>query len=338
MNDSALAHSTTAFIDHGTGGSPDCMHLASRARPTPGPGEVLIEVAYAGVNRPDVLQRSGSYPPPPGASPYLGLEVSGHIVALGEGATRWRVGDAVCALVPGGGYAQYCVTHATHCLPVPNGMSLLEAAALPETYFTVWTNVFERGRLQAGETFLVHGGSSGIGLTAIQLAHELGARVFTTVGNHEKAQACLAAGAERAIHYRDEDFVAAVKSLTNNEGVNLILDMVGGSYMPRNIQSLALEGRLVQIAFLEGSRLDIDATPIMLRRLTITGSTLRARSTEQKAAIAASLEHTVWPWLEAGRARPVIHRVLPLAEVRAAHALMESSAHIGKIVLNVGEL
>jgi putative PIG3 family NAD(P)H quinone oxidoreductase len=312
------------------------MRLVQGPLPSPGPNDVLIEVAYAGVNRPDVLQRSGSYPPPPGASPHLGLEVSGRVVATGAGVTQWRAGDEVCALVPGGGYAQYCITDASHCLPVPEGLTLLQAAALPETYFTVWTNVFERGRLQAGETFLVHGGSSGIGLTAIQLAHAFGARVITTVGNTEKAQACREAGADHAINYRDEDFVDAVAKLTDGEGVNIILDMVGGDYIARNIRALALEGRLVQIAFLEGSRIELDAMPIMLRRLTFTGSTLRARSIEQKAAIAKALHAHVWPLLEAGRALPVIHGVLPFADVKAAHELMESSKHIGKIMLKAG--
>ncbi|WP_208636729.1 NAD(P)H-quinone oxidoreductase [Caballeronia ptereochthonis] len=325
------------YVEHGAGGPPDCMRLATCPLPTPGPDDVLIEVAYAGVNRPDVLQRAGSYPPPPGASPHLGLEVSGRIAATGERVTRWRVGDEVCALVPGGGYAQYCVTDASLCLPVPRGLTLLQAAALPETYFTVWTNVFERGRLVAGETFLVHGGSSGIGLTAIQLAHAFGARVFTTVGNAEKAQACIAAGAERAIDYHKEDFVAVTGELTDGRGVNVILDMVGGGYIERNLKALALEGRLVQIAFLEGSRVTIDTMPIMLKRLTFTGSTLRARSVEQKAAIADALREKVWPLLEAGRALPVIHSVLPLAEVRAAHELMESSRHIGKIMLKLGD-
>jgi NADPH2:quinone reductase len=327
---------TMRFIEHGAGGPAECMQVASRERPSPVANEVLIEVAYAGVNRPDVLQRSGSYPPPKGASPYLGLEVSGRIAALGENVTRWQVGDEVCALVPGGGYAQYCVTDASHCLPIPRGLSLQQAAALPETYFTVWTNVFERGRLREGETLLVHGGSSGIGLTAVQLAHAAGARVFVTVGSAAKAQACVAAGAERAINYREEDFVDAVAELTDGRGVDMILDMVGGDYIERNLMVLALEGRLVQIAFLEGSRVTIDAMPIMLKRLTFTGSTLRARSVEQKAAIATALQERVWPMLEAGRARPVIHSVLPFDQVRQAHTLMESSAHIGKIVLNLG--
>lgn len=333
----ATLPATTQYVDHGAGGAADCMRLATRERPAPGPGEVLIEVVYAGVNRPDVLQRSGNYPPPPGACPHLGLEVSGRIAAVGEGASRWRVGDAVCALVPGGGYAQYCVTDARHCLPVPRGLTLLQAAALPETYFTVWTNVFERGRLVAGETVLIHGGSSGIGLTAIQLANAAGARVFVTVGNEAKAKACLDAGAHHAISYRNEDFADAVARLTEGRGVDMILDMVGGDYIERNLKSLALEGRLVQIAFLEGSRVTIDAMPIMLKRLTFTGSTLRARSAEQKAAIAAALEAKVWPMLERGEALPIIHRVLPVAEVADAHRLMESSTHIGKIMLNIGD-
>jgi NADPH:quinone reductase len=325
------------YVDHGAGGPASCMQIVSRARPAPAANEVLIEVAYAGVNRPDVLQRSGSYPPPAGASPYLGLEVSGRIAAIGDNVTRWKIGDEVCALVPGGGYAQFCVTHESHCLPVPAGLSLLEAAALPETYFTVWTNVFERGRLQKGETLLVHGGSSGIGLTAIQLAHAFGARVLATVGNAEKADACVAAGAQRAINYRNEDFVAVAKEMTDGRGVDIVLDMVGGAYMQRNLDVLALEGRLVQIAFLEGSSVTFDAMPIMLKRLTFTGSTLRARSIEQKAAIADALRAKVWPLLEAGQARPVIYRVMPFDQVQAAHALMESSAHIGKIMLQLGE-
>ncbi len=339
MQASALAglSGDMQYVEHGSGGAPACMTLALRTRPAPGAGEVLIEAAYAGVNRPDVLQRSGSYPPPPGACPHLGLEVSGRIAAVGESVVRWRVGEEVCALVPGGGYAQYCLTDASHCLPVPRGLSLLQAAALPETYFTVWTNIFERGGLRAGETLLVHGGSSGIGLTAIQLAHAAGARVFATVGNTAKADACLAAGAERAIHYRDEDFVDAVAQLTGGRGVDMVLDMVGGDYIERNLKALAFEGRLVQIAFLEGSRVTIDTMPIMLKRLTFTGSTLRARAKEQKAAIAAALETNVWPMLERGEALPVIHSVLPMSDVVAAHTLMESSKHIGKIMLNIGE-
>jgi NADPH2:quinone reductase len=337
MNKRTPLPASMSYVEHDAGGPPECMHITSREVPVPAAGEVLIEVAYAGVNRPDVLQRSGSYPAPPGTSPHLGLEVSGRIAALGAGVSRWQVGDEVCALVPGGGYAQFCVTDALHCLPVPRGLSLQQAAALPETYFTVWTNLFERGRLVEGESLLVHGGSSGIGLTAIQLARAAGVRVVATVGNAAKAEACAAAGAERTIVYRDEDFVEVVASFTEGRGVDVILDMVGGSYIERNLKALAVEGRLVQIAFLEGSRITLDAMPLMLKRLTFTGSTLRARTALQKAAIANALEQKVWPLLEAGRALPVIHVVLPLAEVRAAHALMESSAHIGKIVLTVGE-
>ena len=322
-------------IAHGAGGNADVMHLVDDDRPAPGPGEVLIEVHVAGVNRPDVLQRSGNYPPPKGASPYLGLEVAGIIAAVGTGVDSWRVGDPVCALTPGGGYAQYCVTDARHCLPVPGGLSLLQAAALPETYLTVWANLFDRARLEAGQSVLVHGGSSGIGLTAIQLACEFGATVYTTVGNAEKAKACVAAGARRAINYREEDFAAVLAQETEGRGVDVIIDIVGAPYIVRNIASLALEGCLVQLAFLEGSRFDFDATPVMLRRLTLTGSTLRARSAEQKAAIVSRLREKVWPVLEQGRCLPVIHAVFPLERAREAHLLMESSRHIGKIMLMV---
>lgn len=322
---------------HGAGGSAEVMQLVDDERPTPGAGEVLIEVHVAGVNRPDVLQRSGNYPPPKGASPYLGLEVAGTIAAVGPGVDRWHLGDRVCALTPGGGYAEYCTVDARHCLPVPRGLSLLQAAALPETYLTVWANLFDRARLESGQTVLVHGGSSGIGLTAIQLAREFGATVYTTVGNAEKAKACVAAGARRAINYRDEDFAAVIAQETEGRGVDVIIDMVGAPYIVRNIASLALEGCLVQLAFLEGSRFDFDATPVMLRRLTLTGSTLRARSAEQKAAIVNRLHEKVWPLLEAGRALPVIHAVFPLAQAVEAHRLMESSAHIGKIMLTVKE-
>ena len=322
-------------IAHGAGGNADVMHLVDDDRPAPGPGEVLIEVHVAGVNRPDVLQRSGNYPPPKGASPYLGLEVAGIIVAVGTGVDSWRVGDPVCALTPGGGYAQYCVTDARHCLPVPGGLSLLQAAALPETYLTVWANLFDRARLESGQSVLVHGGSSGIGLTAIQLACEFGATVYTTVGNAEKAKACVAAGARRAINYREQDFAAVLAQETEGRGVDVIIDIVGAPYIVRNIASLALEGCLVQLAFLEGSRFDFDATPVMLRRLTLTGSTLRARSAEQKAAIVSRLREKVWPVLEQGRCLPVIHAVFPLERAREAHLLMESSRHIGKIMLMV---
>jgi putative PIG3 family NAD(P)H quinone oxidoreductase len=321
------------FIDMAGSGGPEVMKLAEGEVPAPGAGEVLIEVAAAGVNRPDVLQRQGGYPPPKGASPILGLEVAGRVVALGSGVARWQVGDMVCALLAGGGYAEYCVAPEAQCLPVPKGFSPVEAAALPETFFTVWTNVFERGRLAAGETFLVHGGTSGIGTTAIQLAHAFNARVFATAGSDEKCAFCKKIGAEEAINYRSGDFVAEVKALTQGRGVDLVLDMVGGPYLQRNVEALAVEGRLVQIAFLQSAQVQFNFLPIMLKRLTVTGSTLRPRSVEQKAAIAKALEAKVWPLLEAGRVKPVVNKVFPLAEAAAAHRLMESSAHIGKIVL-----
>lgn len=323
------------FIDHGTGGAPDCLRLAERDMAAPTGRQVLIEVAYAGVNRPDVLQRSGSYPPPPGASPYLGLEVAGTVTAVGPDVTQWRVGDPVCALTPGGGYAQYCLADERHCLPVPRGLDLLSAAAIPENYFTVWTNVFERARLSAGEKFLVHGGSSGIGLTAIQLARAFGAEVWTTVGNREKAEACLKAGAHHALIYRDTDFETEIRQATGGQGVDVILDMVGGAYINKNIRLLAVNGRLVQIAFLEGSKAEIDALPIMTKRLSFTGSTLRPRSDEDKGAIARALADKVLPLMEQGSCRPLIHAVFPLEQAAQAHALMESSKHIGKIMLKV---
>ncbi|MFA5663697.1 NAD(P)H-quinone oxidoreductase [Castellaniella sp.] len=323
------------LIDHGRGGNADVLRVVDAATPQPGAGQVLIAVHYAGVNRPDILQRSGSYPPPADASPYLGLEVSGEIAALGEGVTQWQVGDRVCALTPGGGYAEFCIVDAGHCLPIPQGLSMLQASALPETYLTVWTNLFQRGRLQAGESMLVHGGSSGIGLTAIQLAKAHGARVFTTVGNADKERACLQYGADVAINYHEVDFTDVVARETGGQGVDVILDMVGGDYIERNIQSLALEGRLVQIAFLEGSRIKLDAMPIMLRRLTFTGSTLRARSVAQKSALVADVRERVWPILASGRCLPVICKVFPFDQVQEAHRLMESSRHIGKIILQV---
>jgi putative PIG3 family NAD(P)H quinone oxidoreductase len=325
------------FVDHGTGGAPEVLKLAQGPVPAPGEGEVLIRVAWAGVNRPDVAQREGKYPPPPGASPYIGLEVAGEVVALGSGVSRCKLGDRVCALVNGGGYAEYVTAPQGQVLPVPAGLTLLQAAAIPENYFTVWTNVFDRGRLSAGETFLVHGGSSGIGLTAIQLASARGATVYTTVGNADKAAACLKLGAAAAINYREQDFVDEIARLTERRGVDLILDMVGGDYIPRNMKSLALDGRLVQIAFLQGSKVEVDFTTLMTRRLSFSGSTLRPRSPADKAAMADALHREVWPLLEAGRALPVIHQVYPLAEAGAAHALMESSAHIGKIMLKVAD-
>lgn len=328
--------STTRYIEHGQGGEPEVMHLAEAACPRPGPGEILIRVAFAGVNRPDVLQRSGKYPPPPGASPWLGLEVSGEVVARGEGVTRWNEGDAVCALCNGGGYAAYVSVPAGQALPIPRGMQPDAAAALPETMFTVWANVIERGRLQAGERVLIHGGSSGIGMTAIQMAKAWGANVWTTVGSAEKEQAVLRIGADHAINYREKDFQAEVARLTDKQGVDLILDMVGGAYIEKNLRSLALEGRLVQIAFLQTPRVEIDWTLLMLRRLTFTGSTLRARSNAEKERLANALQQHIWPRLEEGAMHPTLHAIFDLADAPKAHALMESSAHIGKIVLRVG--
>lgn len=317
-------------------GGPEKLVPNRRPVPRPAPGEVLIKVATAGVNRPDCLQRQGGYPPPPGASDIPGLEVAGTIAALGEGVEDWMIGDEICALLTGGGYAEYCTAPAPQCLPIPAGLTLQQAAALPETFFTVWSNVFDRARLQPGETLLVHGGTSGIGTTAIQLAKALGSRVFVTVGGAEKMQPCLDLGAERAIDYREEDFVQAVKELTRNRGVDVILDMVGGDYTQRNLSALAVEGRLVFIAFLRGAKVELNLAPVMMKRLTITGSTLRARPVEHKAPIARSLQHIVWPLLAGGVVRPVIDRVFPLSEAAAAHALMESNRHIGKLLLQVG--
>jgi NADPH2:quinone reductase len=315
-------------------GAPEVLKAAQRPDPVAGAGELLIAVAAAGVNRPDVMQRRGGYAPPPGASDIPGLEVAGTVAGVGSGVVGWRVGDPVCALVAGGGYATLCVAPAPQCLPIPAGLDAVAAAAIPETFFTVWTNVFDRGRLVAGETALFHGGSSGIGTTAIQLAAARGARVFATAGSDEKCRACERLGAERAINYRTEDFVDAVLTLTGGNGVNLILDMVGGDYVGRNIAALAVEGRLVQIALMGGSG-SVDVGQLLRRRLTVTGSTLRPRSVAEKGSIAASLRREVWPLLESGRVKPVIARTFPLAEAAAAHALMESSAHIGKIVLTV---
>lgn len=313
-------------------GGPEVLRISEQPMPTPGVGEVLIKVAYAGVNRPDALQRAGKYAPPPSASPLPGLEASGVIAAVGAGVTEWAEGDAVCALLPGGGYAEYVLTPAAHCLPVPAGMGMREAACLPETFFTVWSNVFERGGLKAGERFLVHGGSSGIGTTAIQLANAFGARVFTTAGSEAKVEACKALGAEVAMNYRDTDFVEVLKA---EGGANLILDMVGGSYLPRNIKALAMEGRLVQIAFLQGPKVELNFAQIMMRRLTVTGSTLRPQSDLAKAKIAEALRSKVWPLLDNGRVAPVMDQEFALADVAAAHARMEAGDHIGKIVLNV---
>lgn len=323
------------YVDHGAGGAPDCMSIKEGPLPVLKAGEVLIEVAYAGVNRPDVAQRSGKYPPPPGASPYMGLEVAGKVVAKADDVTQWSISDSVCALTPGGGYAEYCAAPASNCLPVPKGMSMEQAAALPENYFTVWTNVFERGALKAGETILIHGGSSGIGITAIALAKVFGATVYTTVGNADKIAAVKKLGADAAINYREQDWAAEVWSLTGKKGVNVILDMVGGPYTERNLKSLALDGRLVQIAFLQGAKAELDMTPIMVKRLTFTGSTLRPRTVEQKAAIAQALHKHVWPLIEAGKVGTIIHATFGLADVQKAHAMMEESLHIGKIMLKV---
>lgn len=313
-------------------GGPEVLVPAERPRPEPGAGQILIAVAYAGVNRPDALQRAGAYAPPPGASDLPGLEAAGHVAAVGPGVTGWRVGDAVCALLPGGGYAEFAVTPAAHALPVPAGLTLREAACLPETCFTVWSNVVTRGGLRSGERLLVHGGSSGIGTTAIQIARALGARVFATAGSDDKCAACVALGAERAINYRTEDFVAV---MTAEGGADLILDMVGGDYIARNLRALADDGRLVQIAFLQGPKVEVNFLTIMVRRLTVTGSTLRPQSDLAKARIAADLRARLWPLIEAGRVRPVIDSEFALAEASAAHARMESSAHVGKIVLRV---
>lgn len=314
-------------------GGPDVLRECDRPIPAPAHGQVVLKVAYAGVNRPDALQRAGRYAPPPTASDLPGLEASGVVVAIGPGVSGLALGDAVCALLPGGGYAEYVATPAAHCLPVPAGLSMKQAACLPETFFTVWSNVFTRGGLKAGERFLVHGGSSGIGTTAIQLASTLGARVFTTAGSDEKCAACLSLGAERAINYRTEDFVEVMKG---EGGADLILDMVGGEYIPRNIRALADDGRMVHIAFLSGPKAELNFAQIMARRLTVTGSTLRPQSDLAKARIARDLREVVWPLIEAGTVAPVMDQTFALADAAAAHARMEGSTHIGKIVLEVG--
>lgn len=314
-------------------GGPEVLRPAKRPLPSPGSEEVLVKVAAAGVNRPDVMQRKGMYPPPPGAPDTPGLEIAGEVVAVGDAVSSIRVGDRVCALVSGGGYAEFCLAPAALCLPWPKGMDAVSAAALPETFFTVWTNVFDRGRLKKGERFLVHGGSSGIGTTAIQLAKAFGATVYATAGTAEKCKACEKLGADAAINYRREDFVQRIEALTDGKGVNLILDMVAGDYLPRNLKCLAVEGRLVQIALQNGPKVEMNLLPVMLKRLTITGSTLRPRSVAQKAEIAADLKAKVWPLLAEGKVKPVIHATFPLEKAAEAHALMESSKHIGKILL-----
>jgi putative PIG3 family NAD(P)H quinone oxidoreductase len=319
-------------------GGPEVLKPVERPVPVPGPGEVLVRVHAAGVNRPDILQRLGRYPPPPGASPDIpGLEIAGQIAAVGQAPDgvqpRWQVGDAVCALVSGGGYAEYCVVPEPQCLPVPAPLGYPAAAAVPETYFTVWTNLFQRAHLRAGETLLVHGGSSGIGTTAIQLAHAAGATVYATAGSREKCAACERLGAAHAINYQTMDFVQAISELTSGRGVDIILDIVGAPYLPRNIECLAVEGRLVQIGLLGGATSSINLSPLMQKRLTLTGSTLRIRSVEQKGAIARELEQHVWPLLAAGRVAPIVHGALPLTKAAEAHRLLESGAVIGKLVL-----
>lgn len=327
--------STMRVVTATRAGPPEVLEVASAPVPAPRAGEVLIAVGHAGVNRPDCLQRAGAYPPPADASPVIGLEVAGTVVGCGDGVTRFAPGDRVCALTPGGGYAEYCTAPAAHCLPFPAGFDELEAASLPENYFTVWNNLVDRGRLQAGEWVLVHGGSSGIGVAAIQLAAALGATVVATAGSDDKVAFCRSIGARHALNYRSCDFVAEVRALTAKRGVDVVLDMVGGDYIERNLACLALEGRLVIIAFLRGSRVDCDWRPVMMKRLTITGSTLRASPSARKAEIATALEARVWPLLAQRRIRPVIHATFPLAEAARAHALMESSQHVGKIMLAV---
>ena len=323
------------YISHGVGGGPEVLVPAQTDVPVLSPGEVLIKVAFAGVNRPDCSQRSGRYPPPKGASPIMGLEVSGHIAAVGEGVRGWALGDRVCALCNGGGYADFVAVPASQALPLPQGMGLLQAAALPENYFTVWVNLFLRGHLKAGETLLVHGGSSGIGLTAIQLAKAFGAKVYCTTGSVEKNMACLKAGADAAINYKTQDFVTETLGLTQGQGVDIVLDMVGGDYVDRNLKVLAVEGRLIQIAFLQGAKVNVDLTSLMVKRIAFTGSTLRPRTIEDKAHIAQSLHEHVWPLLGQGKALPIIDRVFEMDDASLAHGLMESSVHVGKIMLKI---
>jgi NADPH:quinone reductase len=320
-------------IEISTPGGPDVLRLVARPMPQPGADDVLVRVVAAGVNFPDTLQRRGGYQPPPGASDIPGLEIAGVVVSAGERVTQWRVGDQVCALVTGGGYAEYCVAPAVQCLPIPAGLDFVAAATLPETFFTVWTNVFDRGRLRANETFLVHGGSGGIGMTAVQLAHAWGARVFATAGSAEKCRACETFGASRAVNYRDEDFVAVLKAETDGRGVDLILDTIGGDYTPRNLDLLAFEGRLIQIAFRKSSQATVDLSLVMRKRLTLTGSLLRPRSVAEKGAIAEALREHVWPLFERQAVRPVVHETFSLDRAADAHRLMESSEHIGKLAL-----
>jgi NADPH:quinone reductase len=323
-----------AVVTEGSGG-PDVLKVVQRPVPRPGDGEILVRVKAAGVNRPDVLQRQGGYPPPPGAPDILGLEIAGEVVAVGPSARHFSVGQPAMALIPGGGYAEYAVVHESNALPIPPGLSYEEAGAIPETYFTVWTNVFDRGRLQAGETFLVHGGTSGIGTTAIQLAKAFGAKVIATAGTQDKCDACLRLGADVAVNYRAQDFVAAVKEATGGRGADLILDMVGGDYITRNYEAAAQDGRIVQIAFLQSPKVEVDFRRLMVKRLTHTGSTLRPRSPAEKAVIARALEDKVWPLLAQGRCRPVMDSTFAFEDVAKAHARMDGGEHIGKIVLSL---
>ena len=330
-----MSEATMTCIEIAEPGGPEVLRPTTRPRPVAGPGDVLVKVAAAGVNRPDVVQRQGNYKPPPGATDIPGLEIAGTVAALGDGVTGLKIGDPVCALVVGGGYAEYCPAPAAQCLPIPKGLSPVEGGALPETFFTVWTNLYDRGRLQPGETLLIHGGSSGIGTTAIQVAAAFGAKVITTAGSAEKCEACVKLGAAKAINYREQDFVEAVKEFTGGKGADVIVDMVGGDYIEKNLRALAVEGRLVSIGFQKGAKAEINFMPMMLKRQTITGSTLRIQSVESKGRIARSLREKVWPLIEQGRIRPIVHATFPLAQAADAHRLMESSAHIGKIVLTV---
>jgi NADPH2:quinone reductase len=322
-------------IEYGPGGGVDSMRIVEAERPSPGPGQILIEVHYAGINGPDLAQRQGRYPPPPGTSPVLGLEVAGRVAELGTGVTEWKVGDWVTALVPGGGYADYCITSERHALPIPEGFTLAQAAALPEAWFTVWANLIDRAGLKAGERVLIHGGSSGIGLAAIGLARLVGAHPLVTVGNAQKAQFCQDCGAQVAIDYRQEDFVARVKQITDKEGVDVVLDMVGGAYLQKNVSILKLDGRLILISFLEGSKVEFDFMPVMIKRLTITGSTMRRRTVDEKAQVRDALLREVWPALASGQVRTHLFGIYPLEKVGEAHRIMESSQHIGKLVLQL---
>jgi putative PIG3 family NAD(P)H quinone oxidoreductase len=324
---------TMRAVEISAPGGPDVLRVVDRPMPVPGADDVLVRVVAAGVNYPDTVQRRGKYAPPPGASDIPGLEIAGVVVSIGERVTQWKIGDRVCALVSGGGYAEYCAAPAVQCLPIPTGFDFVAAATLPETFFTVWTNVFERGKLRANETFLVHGGSGGIGTTAIQLAHAFGARVFTTAGTAEKCRACERLGAARAVNYRDEDFVAVLKDATDGRGVDLILDTIGGDYSPRNLDLLAFEGRLVQIAYRKSPQAMVDLSVVMRKRLTLTGSLLRPRAVAEKGAIAAALREQVWPLFDQQRVRSIVHATFSLDQAADAHRLMETSEHIGKLAL-----